>query len=114
MKQPNLAELEASAAQEMESLEQKVYDRDEEVRRLTNLLQAKEAEEEKQREEYEKELDDSDKLRGEISDLKAKLDEAEDRRLQAEEELENLRNRVEEMEHELSVSKFQYGVSIVY
>ena len=92
----------ASTVKEIDSLKQDVQDRDEEIKRLTSLLEA--------REEMA--------VRGgggrggaggggeggsgeegwEESDLRARLEEAEDRRMRAEEELKNLQSRLTERE----------------
>ena len=90
---------------EMDSLQQSIYDKDEEIRQLTRLLATKEAEEEERRSGSEKELEDE--LRGEISDLKAQLTEEEDQKMKAEEELKNLQSRVIEMEHKEVVVKLE-------
>ena len=82
---------------EMDSLQQSIHDKDEEIKQLTRLLEAKEAEVEERRSGCEKELEDE--LRGKISDLKAQLTEEEDQKMKVEEELKNLQSRVTEMEH---------------
>ena len=90
---------------EIDSLQKKICDKDEEIRRLTHLLEAKEAEEEEERRSgCEKELEDE--LRGEISDLKAQLTEEEDWKMKVEEELKNLQSRVTAMEHKEEVCRW--------
>ena len=76
---------EASTVQHMDSLKQDVHDRDEEIRRLTSLLQTKE-------EMAEGRGGGGERGGGEVelSDVKAKLEEEKDRRLRSEEELKNL------------------------
>ena len=92
----------ASTAKEIDSLKQDVQDRDEEIKRLTSLLEAREemavgggggrvgagggGEGGSGEEDWE------------ASDLRARLEEAEDRRMRAEEELKNLQNRLTERE----------------
>ena len=97
----DLQEVELSTADvtsaEMDSLQQNIHDKGEEIRQLASLLEAKEAEEEERRSRHEKEWEDE--LRGKISDLKAQLTEEEDQKMKAEEELKNLQGRVREMEH---------------
>ena len=75
---------EASTVLHMDSLKQDVHDRDEEIRRLTSLLQTKE--------EMAGRGGGGERGRGELelSDVKAKLEEEKDRRLRSEEELKNL------------------------
>ena len=72
---------------EMDSLQQKMCEKYEEIKQLTHFLEAKEAEEERRGgcEELE------DELRGKISDLKAQLTEEEDQKMKAEEELKTCR-----------------------
>ena len=90
----------ASIAQEVDSLKQDVQDRDEEIKRLTSLLEAREemvvgggggrggggggGEGGSGEEEWEE------------SDLRARLEEAEDRRMRAEEELKDLQSKLAE------------------
>ena len=76
---------EASTVQHMDSLKQDVHDRDEEIRRLTSLLQTKE-------EMAEGRGGGGERGGGEVelSDVKAMLEEEKDRRLRSEEELKNL------------------------
>ena len=91
----------ASTAKEIDSLKQDVQDRDEEIKQLTSLLEAREemvvgggggrgggggGEGGSGEEEWEE------------SDLRARLEEAEDRRMRAEEELKNLQSRLAERE----------------
>ena len=94
----------ASTAQEVDSLKQDVQDRDEEIKRLTGLLEARE----------EMAVGGGGGRGGaggggggeggsgeegwEESDLRARLEEAEDRRMRAEEELKNLQSRLTERE----------------
>ena len=93
----------ASTAKEIYSLKQDVQDRDEEIKRLTSLLEARE----------EMAVGGGGGGRGgaggggeggsdeeglEESDLRARLEEAEDRRMKAEEELKNLQSRLTERE----------------
>ena len=92
----------ASTAKEIYSLKQDVQDRDEEIKRLTSPLEAREemavgegggrggggggGEGGSGEEEWEE------------SDLRARLEEAEDKRMRAEEELKNLQSRLTERE----------------
>ena len=93
----------ASTAKEIDSLKQDVQDRDEEIKRLTSPLEARE----------EMAVGGGGGGRGEAggggeggsgeeeweeSDLRARLEEAEDRRMRAEEELKNLQSRLTERE----------------
>ena len=93
----------ASTAKEIDSLKQDILDRDEDIKRLTSHLEAREemavggggggrggggggGEGGSGEEEWEE------------SDLRARLEEAEDRRMRAEEELKNLQSRLTERE----------------
>ena len=87
----------ASIAEEIDSQKQDVLDRDEEIKRLTSLLEARE------------EMvvgggaggggeGGSGEKEWEESDLRARLEEAEDRRMRAEEELKNLQSRLTDRE----------------
>ena len=84
----------ASTAKEIDSLKQDVKDRDEEIKRLTSLLE--------EREEMAVGGGGGEGGSGEEgweeSDLRARLEEAEDRRMRAEEELKNLQGRLTERE----------------
>ena len=94
----------ASIAKEVDSLKQDVQDRDEEIKRLTGLLEA--------REEMavgggggrggagggEGGEGGSGEEGWEESDLRARLEEAEDRRMRAEEELKDLQSKLTEWE----------------
>ena len=74
----------AETAQEVDSLKRDVCDRDEEIRRLTNLLETKEevAEGRGAGEEGRRGVEEV-----ELSDVRAKLEEEKDSRMRAEEEL---------------------------
>ena len=97
----------ASTAQEVDSLKQDILDRDEEMKRLTGLLEARE----------EMAVGGGGGGRGgaggggeggsgeegwEESDLRARLEEAEDKRMRAEEELKNLQSRLTEREKKVT------------
>ena len=96
----------ASTAQEVDSLKQDVQDRDEEIKRLTSHLEA--------REEMVVGggggrggaggggLGGSDEEGWEESNLRARLEEAEDRRMRAEKELKNLQSRLTEREKKVT------------
>ena len=78
----------AGTAQEVDSLKRDVLDRDEEIRRLTNLLETKEevAEGRGVGEEGRRGVEEV-----ELSDMRAKLEEEKDSRMRAEEELMNVK-----------------------
>ena len=79
----------------MDSLQQNIHNNNEEIRRLTGLLAAKEEGRGSGHEEEE--------LRAKISDLKAQLTKEEDQKTKAEEKLKNLQSRVAEMDHKDNV-----------
>ena len=81
----------AGTAQEVDSLKRDVLDRNEEIRRLTNLLETKEevAEGRGAGEEERRGVEEV-----ELSDVRAKLEEEKDSRMRAEEELMNVQVRI--------------------
>ena len=84
------------ASTEMDSLQKKIHDKDEQ---LTSLLQAKEEERRSWYKGMKEEVEDGARCEIYTSDIRARLEETSDIKMKAEEEPKDLQSRVTEMEH---------------